>query len=353
VMLPIHTHNLSGNAFHVGLVVSLLFLANFIMGFGWGAVSDRIGQRKGILIVGSMVGGAFFFIIPFLGIEGLILIRGVQVIFLACWVLSAALITEFMPEAKGSGVARYYLFMSMGWFIAGMLSGTIYRYDVHLFFYLIGTVAILQGLILIPMVEPRRKMATFTFKSVFALNQIRDIKLLFITVFLLALGTMVWMVMIPVYFVEELNYTEDITAVIIAWSSIPFLLTITLIGQLCDRFGRKKVFFISIFMYMAMFAGFALQLDLFWILTLWIMPSYGLLLVSSTAMVADLTDPHERARGVGLQAGAVNLGSFIGAILGGAIFAWTDSYPILFGFACIFPVLALVVGVGLKETLRQ
>ena len=304
-----------------------------------------------LLVNLAVIGGLFFFIIPYLDIYGLIIVRGVQVMFLAAWVLSTALITEYIPDTKGTGIGKYYLFMSIGWFMAGMSSGTIYRYDIDIFFFLLGFVVIAQGLLLLPLEEPRRKSANVTLKNVFHLERIKEIKVLFVSVFLLAMGIMSWLVLIPVYFEDTFNYTRDIVTVIIAWSSLPFLLTIYLMGQLCDKYGRKKMYIASIFTYMVMFAGFALEPHLFILLTLWILPAYGFYLISTTAMVADLTHPHERARGMGLQGGAVNLGSFAGAIVGGAVYAWSGSYPVLFSFAFIFPVLALVVGVGLKETL--
>lgn len=145
-----------------------------------------------------------------------------------------------------------------------------------------------------------------------------------ITVFIDTVGFGIIMPVMPQFLMSmaPMNLSEASAMagyLILAYAVLQFLFA-PIIGNLSDRFGRRPVLLISLAMYAAnyLIAGLATAL---WVLFI------GRILTGITsatyatanALIADVSDPEERAQNFGLMGLAFGLGFIVGPSLGGVL----------------------------------
>jgi MFS family permease len=129
-----------------------------------------------------------------------------------------------------------------------------------------------------------------------------------------------------------------------------FALLVT--GNLCDRFGRKKMMVASMALQAVLTAGFAYVHTYVEFLLLY--ATTGILGSfydpAQSAMIADLVQPERREEVYGLSYMISNIGTMVGPPIGGII-ASTSGYPLLYVYAAIFAAIAAAgLALLIKET---
>ena len=93
-----------------------------------------------------------------------------------------------------------------------------------------------------------------------------------------------------------------------------------MLGALSDRYGRRPVILISLLVEAAAFAMTALAGTLPMLLVARFVGGMGASNIGSAqAVVADVTPPEQRARGIGVIGAAIGLGIVVGPALGGLL----------------------------------
>ncbi|UCH88744.1 MAG: MFS transporter [Thermoplasmata archaeon] len=350
-ILPIHVIHLKHDLFWVGFITSLQYMALVIMTFVWGALSDKLGQRKNIIIYTNLVASIFYFFFPFADIIMLTVLRGIQVFFLASWILSYALATEYRPKAKGEILGWFTLFNAVGWGTGSLLSGFIYALDSSWFFYITGIFSILTALVLIPIKDPPRKQVKDTsFGSILKLKNIPEIWKLCFTVLILLIGNYMVFAVFSVYLKENAIPIPAI-GVVIALSGLPSAGLASIVGKLCDTYGRKIILIIAIILYAFIWFIYGIIDNIWLVIALWLVPAYTFYTISTNALISDLTPSSERGRGIGLLNSFYNLGAFIGSITGGAVAALFGFQP-TFLLAAFAVIISFFIAAKLKEAKR-
>ncbi|MGC4001233.1 MAG: MFS transporter [Anaeromyxobacter sp.] len=132
------------------------------------------------------------------------------------------------------------------------------------------------------------------------------------------------------------------------YSAMQFVFT-PLWGRLSDRFGRRPLLLISIFMTSAAFVMYALAPSFGWLLASRLFAGFATANIAiAQAYIADVTPPEGRAKGMGLIGAAFGLGFVLGPALGGYLSSFDPAYP---GFAAAG--LALVNGLAATLVLRE
>ena len=104
-----------------------------------------------------------------------------------------------------------------------------------------------------------------------------------------------------------------------AYALAQFLFT-PLLGALSDRYGRRPVILVSLLVEAAAFAMTALAGTLPMLLVARFVGGMGASNIGSAqAVVADVTPPEQRARGMGVIGAAIGLGFVVGPALGGLL----------------------------------
>jgi len=358
VPLPIYVMKETSSLFLVGLISSLPFFALFSMSFVWGAVSDKMGTRKEILVYASLLHGVLYFPMPFMDIMGLIALRFFQVIFQSSSVLATALITEYMPERKGEAVGTLSFYTSVGWLIGGMAGGFVYMSGMMASVFMIsGVVALLSGIVLVN-IEERRKVSEIpSIMDIMKFGTDRRMVLIVCTVNMLAFFSnyMVFTVF-PVYMKDVLGVSEGIIGVIGAAAGITGAAVIGAVSRYIDRRGRRPMFVLSVMVYMLDWFIMAFTGRIEVIVAIWLVPSWIFITLSSTAIISDITREEERGRGLGALSSMLNLGAFLGSISSGIVgelMAPTDlgSYRGIFLVSGILLVIPFIIALKSRETL--
>ena len=126
-----------------------------------------------------------------------------------------------------------------------------------------------------------------------------------------------------------------------------------LLGTLSDRHGRRRVILTSLVIEAVSFALTALAASLPWLLIARLVGGAGASNIGSAqAVVADVTSPERRARGMGAIGAAIGLGFVVGPAVGGLLASAGPSVP--FWAATVVALLnAALVARFLPETRRR
>jgi len=351
---------ISGSLFYVGLVGSLPYLGLFVMAYVWGLVSDYLGKRKNIVIVSGVIGSVLFFLYPFLtSIEGLIILRLIQVCLMGSVILLIAVVTEKFPAEKGKVIGDLNVPLAAGWVIGAALAAFLYKtpylspeVSEWVFFIICAVVGLAASAVLIPLKEPKKDNGTTfgSLKDMLVFKNRRGVGILCMATLLLLTGNYIIYSVFATYLqTPTFDLQEWQIGLIIAGSGLFGMFIFRFAGRLVDRKGRKAVLLPTMAMYAISWTIYAATANIVIITILWILPYWSFFTTSSTAMVSDLTDDRERGRGVGILNAAINFGNFAGSLIGGFL-AERYGYSVAYCIAAVFVLMGFIVAFGTKET---
>ena len=176
--------------------------------------------------------------------------------------------------------------------------------------------------------------------------------ILFVVVFLDLLGYGTIIPLLPFY-VQRLGGDAVVVGALGSLYALMQLLSGPILGAMGDHYGRRPILLGSIlgtafaYLLLAMatepaFLFIAIMLD----------GITGGNLSTAYAYIADVTEPEQRARGMGLVGAAFGLGLMLGPAMGGLLSAFGLSVPAFAAFA-LASANVLLVWFGLKESLPQ
>lgn len=172
---------------------------------------------------------------------------------------------------------------------------------------------------------------------------------LFLVVFIDLLGFGLILPLLP-FVADNFNATPFEIGLLSATYSFFQLIASPLIGRLSDRYGRKKLLFISQLGTMVSFIlmGTAHSLTVLFISRILDGITGGNITIAQ-AYIADSTTPKERAKGMGMLGAAFGIGFIFGPAIGGFLSQWGFGVPAFFaaGLAGIAAFSSLFF---LKET---
>jgi MFS transporter, DHA1 family, multidrug resistance protein len=178
----------------------------------------------------------------------------------------------------------------------------------------------------------------------------RQLAILVLGSFFMTLGFSIIMPILP-YYSNSMGATAlDLGLLMASYSVMQFIVT-PFWGEMSDRIGRKPIFLIGMFGYGLSFLVYGVATQL-WMLFL--ARALGGLLAggiypASLAYIADITEPEERGKTMGLLGASSGLGMIFGPSIGGALSVWglTTPFYVTAVAAIIFGVLGYLL---LKES---
>ena len=143
--------------------------------------------------------------------------------------------------------------------------------------------------------------------------------ILFVTVFLDLVG---FGIIIPflAYYVESFGAQAAVVGLLMSSYSLAQFVFAPIWGRVSDRVGRRPILILGLFGSVAGYTLFGLAgtLGLLFVGRV-LMGIFGGTIPTAQAAVADVTAPHDRARGMGLIGAAIGLGFILGPALGGVL----------------------------------
>jgi MFS family permease len=346
--LPIYVYEVSGKFAYAGYIFSLPSIILVAMTFGWGSLSDRLGNRRSVIIVSNVVASAMYFLFVHVGISWLIIVRCIQTFFYSSYVLIPAIVTEYFPSSKGRALGRYNVATGIGWTIGGVMSGHAARIGFHFFFAIIGVLSLLFCIAFFFVEDAPREKDMRRIKEFLIFGEPKKIVMLCLYAFVLMTGGSMLSSIFNVH-LSNLGVSKESIGYVTSLTSLTFLLVADAVGRSCDKYGRKPLLVMTPVLYMCMWVGIGLVENIVMKIILWILPFYALFITASTSAVSDLTSPQERGRGVGLLNSFIGFGNFAGGILGGNL-ADRIGPENTFVSSALFAVLGIVLSLKMSET---
>jgi len=172
------------------------------------------------------------------------------------------------------------------------------------------------------------------------------LSLIFLTVFIDLLGFGILIPILPTFAKIELLVDETAIGVVVAVYSIVQFLFNPILGKLSDKYGRKPIIVISLFINAIGYVLFAFTTSYIILLVARIVAGIGGSSISvAQAYIADVTTKENRAKGMGVIGAAFGLGFVFGPLMGGFLASY--GYMVT-GFAsATFSILAFIVTIAL------
>jgi len=166
--------------------------------------------------------------------------------------------------------------------------------------------------------------------------------LIFLTVFVDLLGFGILIPILPSFAKLELLVDETAIGIVIAiYSFVQFLFN-PVLGRLSDKYGRKPVIVVSLFINAIGYIIFAFTTSYLVLLVSRVVAGIGGSSIAvAQAYIADITTKENRAKGMGIIGSAFGLGFVFGPLMGGLLSSY--GYMIT-GFASAsFSILAFIL----------
>ena len=172
------------------------------------------------------------------------------------------------------------------------------------------------------------------------------LSLIFLTVFIDLLGFGILIPILPTFAKIELLVDETAIGVVVAvYSFVQFLFN-PILGKLSDKYGRKPIIVISLFINAIGYVLFAFTTSFIILLVARIVAGIGGSSISvAQAYIADVTTKENRAKGMGIIGSAFGLGFVFGPLIGGFLSSY--GYMITGFGSASFSILAFIVTIVL------
>ncbi len=165
--------------------------------------------------------------------------------------------------------------------------------------------------------------------------------LIFLTVFIDLLGFGILIPILPSFAVKELGVSEAAIGIAIAiYSFVQFLFN-PVFGKLSDKYGRRPVIIVCLFLNAIGYVVFAFTHSFLMLLISRVIAGIGGSSIGvAQAYIADVTTRENRSKGMGLIGAAFGLGFVFGPLIGGLLSEY--GYPVSwfcgswFFFYCVY-----------------
>ena len=342
ILYSFHTRELGASEDVVILHLALLAFALGSFGPLWGAIADKWGHRKQMMVFG--VGGAALLMLtfPFLPLEAYIIASTVQIALFATVRVGVAVGTEWFPEQKGEFLGVLYAFASFAAAVGSMVCSKLYveLLPMGTTYAMLGIVgvsvpALLLGAWMVSKFEgdefswpvwmlrgkkkPKPVKLTFgekvgMFRGMFRFES-KWTLLCLLGVLLVAIPRGA-VVLTALRYLEVVGFDVDFTGLLEAWAVIAVLILYAIIGKVCDDRGPQIVLLWSAATYGTLWSIFSLGLPPMLAVLIFVVPIYPMLLVSNDALMAKFTTEEERNRGIGMASLVAFVGQSLGILAG-------------------------------------
>jgi MFS transporter, DHA1 family, tetracycline resistance protein len=177
--------------------------------------------------------------------------------------------------------------------------------------------------------------------------------LIFLTVFIDLLGFGILIPILPSFSVKELHIDETAIGIAIAaYSFIQFLFN-PVLGKISDKYGRKPVIVVCLFLNAMGYIVFSFTHSYFLLLVSRVIAGIGGSSIGvAQAYIADVTTRENRSKGMGLIGAAFGLGFVFGPLIGGLLssYGYAATGYVAAGFSLIAFTLTIFY---LPESLKK
>ena len=342
-LFPLYVLLLGGGGLEVGILFSSFVLTRAILATPFGNLSDRIG-RKRLILIGSFLYAflALLFTVPDTW-SGLILVRGLQGVASAMvWPVSEALVIDSCPaERRGASLGKIVMSSNLGMVLGPFVGAGLFLFAEEVLgftgansykfpFYITAAVSLAGAILVWAYVTdarlPQEQKRKISFRKLLRPDGmdkpgLRNLNLLYANAAMEGFSFSSIGPLMVLFLSDKYELTADVAALVIGIGMGLGALVAYPSGRLADRLGKKKMFVLG--GYIA-FVG-TILIPFGWVLLAAIlflgMRSMAFQVASPAlrAMQADAVPSEIRGRLIGMLESMSNIGSVIGAPVGGLL----------------------------------
>jgi len=349
-VLPLFIRSLGVPVSTVGFIAAASTVVGIIVSLPAGVLSDIIGRRRVIMIAAIVFATApFLYLLVSLPWQ-LVLVRiyhGLATAILGPVAMAA--VADTFEKGRGERMGWYSSATMVGRFLAPFVGGALIFGNNFHWVYLVdgfgGVLALLAALRLplatgtsSPVLQVLRRergnigqqiAAVFHTPTILATSGIEAVQYF-------AYGSLE--TFLPIYLKEQVGLSPFEIGLLFTTQILAAAFTKPLMGRLSDRYGRVTMISIGLALGGVTTAAITLSSNYLVLITLIALFGLGLATVTAStgALVADLSQAHNRGSAMGVLSGIMDVGQSIGPMVSGVLIG-VSSYGMTFG----------VVGAGL------
>ena len=346
VVLPLLVLKENSGPLLATLIIVAPLLAQTFASFFWGALSDRLGRRREILVFGAIGAAVLYLAFPLVSPTVLLLLRTLQAALIATSTLVYALTSEGSSGSVGGRLGNM-----MAWSNVGSLIGlvlvlpllTLSSLNSVLGWELIGVLAsstALSAVLLGFAGDLPRLRATVSVRNILRFHKGLRIIYLSAAIFPLAVGNYMAYTTLPVYLNDGLgshgffgipmNSFEQLGIFSVATTAVAIPLCVWIGHQVEGVRWRRFALVLTPLGYASFWLAYALTSSYLVFFAIWTVPLYPVLSIAATKELAGITGPEERGRAIGLWNAVYTLGGLLGGTVAGVLLQGGASYANVF-----------------------
>lgn len=325
---PLYIYDISASYTLVGLSMSIPFVFFSIFTYIWGHLSDRLGNRRNLLLMTNAAGAITFPILLIGGPMAVIVVKSIQSTFLSSQVLYPVMSTEYAPHKKTWAISRIEVASGLGGSIGSVFGAlTLANWffvsapGFTLVFILCTVLTLLAAILLFFTPESYSgdtKAVEIPDYSLLTNVKFRPILIFTVMTFLLFSGNYMVLTVFPTY-LNHLGFTPSTVGLLVALASLTGTGAAYVSPGLIERIGGRKTYIVAIIAYIIVILGYAITDNKIVVILLWSIPLWNFFYVAVTSLAAIYSSPEERGTAIGILMGGMSLGILVGSSLSGIL----------------------------------
>jgi MFS family permease len=343
-----------------GILISIGTFAGVISGLIAGAVSNRVGRKK-ILVVSGLIYASTFFMLVFLGRDfySLLFSRFIAGIgFYMMPVMVTTMAADIFPfKERGRAMALYGSSGGVGALIGPLTTPLlVHGNDYTWYFIFSGASVLVCAIVTLFLVretlpDELKRKAVGDSKKLDVKGFVLSLKGLGVVVLIFLVAVTVYRTgytmidpFLSLYLKEVLKLDLSSVSYIYALRALCTIIFSQAAGWLTDQYGRKMMFMIGLGMTVITTFSYTITQSFVQMLFLrsWDAAANAVTLTAVRTLVADLLSPEMRAFGMGLYSATTQQSSTVGSIFSGFVID-AFGYNTTFYTATILSLLAFLV----------
>jgi MFS family permease len=344
-----------------GILISIGTFAGVISGLIAGAVSNRVGRKK-ILVVSGLIYASTFFMLVFLGRDFYSLLFSRFIAGIGYYMMPVMITTmaaDIFPfKERGKAMALYGSSGGVGALIGPLTTPFLVHGNDYTWYFVFSGASVLVCAIatlflvketLPPEIKNKARIDAgkkFDIKGfVLSLKGLGVVVLIFlVAVTVYRTGYTMIDPFLSLYLKEVLNLDLNSVSYIYALRALCTIAFSIAAGWLTDKYGRKTMFLVGLGMTVVTTFSYTITQSFVQMLFLrsWDAAANAMTLTAVRTLVADLLSPEMRAFGMGLYSATTQQSSTVGSIFSGFVID-AAGYNTTFYIATFLSLLAFIV----------
>lgn len=345
------------SSFLLGILVAMASVTGIFAPYISGILSDRVGKRKPFVLVGSLAGAVFLFLLGYSSFYFEMFIFAF--LFYLSMNFYQGAYYAWVPEAVGKedvGLATGFrtAFYFIGGIIVFGIGVVLFNVNPALPLVVSGIVVIVTNLITVATVkEDSARLVKSTSKLSFDFIKNKSAMKVFMTAFFLYLSYGFIMPYWIKYYEKMNGFTSNEISTALIGMTLMGLIFSIFIGKLCDKYNKRLILFISCAVWLVGFivGAFVMNISMLWAFTLIFGLACAIFSVVFYALIPAVAPKDRLGEYMGINNVFLCVPQIIGNLVGGELIA--NEPFLIFPLCIVFIIIAMLICVIGKMELND